>query len=442
MTIEEMRSKIMTYEKDKPYVFISYSKQDAALVYPVVLQLQSRGVNLWVDKNLEGTGGQSWQANAFDVISEFECKKILFFMSRNSFLSMPCCAELLYTLNDDIKLVHNDGIPVVPISVENEINLGKIIKLCETQNDYHSKIDETSYRNIIQNSLNIELKNLMSKMGNQGKILKSTIINKVKECVFNNDSEITVVNTDIDAILTNIPPECKNQNVINGGEEISKIKIDKDNKTIEVNSVTKKENSNVLSETDKSQIKTEYKQDEIEIDMAENERKFEQAKSNKEIFVKDNIAIMRREGQMTLPTALIKFLDIRGKDGKEYGNAVQAKFNSDFYDRLDTSDIEMKKIYDLATNKKVSVGPFTIGVAPNGCGAILSMDGCFLDVILPASVDVKPFDDYGITFAIYLTKENLKYYKFIGIFDHGEVITDGDKKIVRRKRVSDKLKWK
>ena len=41
------------YEGKEPYVFISYSHRDAERVYPLISQLQSRGMRVWYDEGIE-----------------------------------------------------------------------------------------------------------------------------------------------------------------------------------------------------------------------------------------------------------------------------------------------------------------------------------------------------------------------------------------------------
>jgi hypothetical protein len=48
-----------SYKGDAPYVFVSYSHKDAALVYPELGWMQEAGFNVWYDEGIEaGTAPQ------------------------------------------------------------------------------------------------------------------------------------------------------------------------------------------------------------------------------------------------------------------------------------------------------------------------------------------------------------------------------------------------
>lgn len=217
MNIEEMRKHILPVNYDEPFVFVSYSKKDAEKVYPTILELQKKGVNLWIDTNLTGTEGTSWQDNAFNVINEMNCKKILFFMSVNSFFSVPVCAELAYTINEDVINNHaGEKVNIVPISV-NGGNIGNVIDDCRNTDlkEFSKKLGK-EFTEIFQPCMDGIPNMRVSEITNKGGLM--TIIIKH---VFNNDRQITVTNNSSDGILENLRKSGILSNSIDNSESVN-----------------------------------------------------------------------------------------------------------------------------------------------------------------------------------------------------------------------------
>lgn len=112
-----MNNNIKACNMEKPFVFVSYSKQDAAKVYPLIEELQSYGCNIWIDKELNKTVGEDWQAGALGALRHYNCKAVLYFMSCNSLWSAPVCAELLFSASETVQ-DNNNGNPlkIIPIN--------------------------------------------------------------------------------------------------------------------------------------------------------------------------------------------------------------------------------------------------------------------------------------------------------------------------------------
>ena len=41
------------YKGDEPYVFISYAHDDSNLIYPIIGELQKKGLRVWYDEGIE-----------------------------------------------------------------------------------------------------------------------------------------------------------------------------------------------------------------------------------------------------------------------------------------------------------------------------------------------------------------------------------------------------
>ena len=85
--MKDLVSRIAACDLSKPFVFVSYSKQDAERVYPFILRLQALGCNLWIDRELTKMVGQNWQFGAMRAMTDTNCRGILFMISEDSLKS-------------------------------------------------------------------------------------------------------------------------------------------------------------------------------------------------------------------------------------------------------------------------------------------------------------------------------------------------------------------
>ena len=71
-----------------------------------------------MDKELNKSLGVDWQRNALKAIAKPACKVILYFVSENSLVSAPVCAELCWSKSDKVKN-NNQGeeMRIIPINV-------------------------------------------------------------------------------------------------------------------------------------------------------------------------------------------------------------------------------------------------------------------------------------------------------------------------------------
>lgn len=250
MNIEELKSKIKPVDQTKPYVFISYSKRDFEKVYPITIELQNRGVNLWIDKELDSSAGFDWREAAFSAMRNRKCCKVLFFMSKNSFLSIPVMAELQFTLNNKVKLNHNnERLEIAPICIEDNMrNMGDVINACSNESLYEEMIGKDGLKKF-QQSLNEDRMNDIDEQVDIG-----GLIGYVFDKVFNGNKEITVV-SEVDSLMTNIP-----SNAIDGSGTITQEHIKTENNT---------------SNNEKKEIKTEISEDKQKNIRENNNKAFE-----------------------------------------------------------------------------------------------------------------------------------------------------------------------
>jgi hypothetical protein len=119
MDLREMKRAIKEYDEKKPFVFISYSSKDSERVYEDILELQNRGVNLWIDKEMETRAGEGWKEIAFPIMEKPLCKAILYYLSLNSITSGPVKQELAHRhAQKTIQRNGNKILKMIPIAVE------------------------------------------------------------------------------------------------------------------------------------------------------------------------------------------------------------------------------------------------------------------------------------------------------------------------------------
>lgn len=71
--------------KEKPYMFISYSHEDAESVYPILNRLHDNGYRLWYDQHIDG--GSEWTDDISDWLTHDNCIKFVIFISEHSAVS-------------------------------------------------------------------------------------------------------------------------------------------------------------------------------------------------------------------------------------------------------------------------------------------------------------------------------------------------------------------
>ena len=71
--------------KEKPYIFISYSHEDMDKVYPILNKLHENRYRLWYDRHIES--GTKWAEDIHEWITHQNCSKFVIFISKHSIAS-------------------------------------------------------------------------------------------------------------------------------------------------------------------------------------------------------------------------------------------------------------------------------------------------------------------------------------------------------------------
>lgn len=101
-----MAEPLAAYKGGDPFVFVCYSHDDQAVVYPQLRWLQDQGVKLWYDEGI--SGGAVWRTQVGEALQQ--SSHVLYFLSPASVASDHCSRE--------IHLALDLGMPVVPVYLQ------------------------------------------------------------------------------------------------------------------------------------------------------------------------------------------------------------------------------------------------------------------------------------------------------------------------------------
>lgn len=103
--IDELKKKLEDgWIKGEPYVFVSYASKDKEKVYEFVYELRKRGINVYIDIELQENISKNWLQNIKERLYDVDCVAMISFLSVNYFRSYACLMEQLVTRSEDLKM--------------------------------------------------------------------------------------------------------------------------------------------------------------------------------------------------------------------------------------------------------------------------------------------------------------------------------------------------
>ena len=211
ININELRKQIKECDMNSDYAFVSYSKKDAEYVYPVVINLQKQGYNLWIDKELTEYVGENWQEKVIEAIKSVNCKCVLFFVSKNSILSTPVFAEICYCISDIVLEKKMEETKIIPITTSDEWRpekqrLSEWIKVLVNTNEGKKKLEPDEYKMLKDAGLNESFWKKKSTMIETHGELASHLyyMHFLKK---GGDNDTFAYYKDVETIISNIPKE-------------------------------------------------------------------------------------------------------------------------------------------------------------------------------------------------------------------------------------------
>lgn len=155
------------YEGIKPYLFVSYSHKDGALVYPIIQGMQQHGVRVWYDDGIRA--GSEFPQYIEDTLVQAAC--ILQFVTRNTVESFFCRNEIGLALD-----THQNQTFIVYLE-ETELKYGLRLQLRNIQALRWEKYHET------QEFLNALLELLRTNAAEVFETLEDeSVVNLNREC--------------------------------------------------------------------------------------------------------------------------------------------------------------------------------------------------------------------------------------------------------------------
>lgn len=103
--IDELKKKLEDgWIKSEPYVFVSYASKDKEKVYDFVYELRKRGINVYIDIELQENISKNWLQNIKERLYDVDCVAMISFLSISYFRSYACLIEQLVTRSEDLKM--------------------------------------------------------------------------------------------------------------------------------------------------------------------------------------------------------------------------------------------------------------------------------------------------------------------------------------------------
>lgn len=103
--IDELKKKLEDgWIKCEPYVFVSYASKDKEKVYDFVYELRKRGINVYIDIELQENISKNWLQNIKERLYDVDCVAMISFLSISYFRSYACLIEQLVTRSEDLKM--------------------------------------------------------------------------------------------------------------------------------------------------------------------------------------------------------------------------------------------------------------------------------------------------------------------------------------------------
>jgi len=131
------------YAGEAPYIFVSYSHDDAAAVYPEMRHLHESGFNIWYDEGI--SPGSTWRDEV--ALALTQSKVFLFYISPRSIHSENCLQELNFALSRERKIL---AVHLEPT----ELTMGVELSLSNKQAIMKADHSDSAYFEKLRSSLN------------------------------------------------------------------------------------------------------------------------------------------------------------------------------------------------------------------------------------------------------------------------------------------------
>ena len=111
-----MKKPVPAYSGHEPFIFVSYSHADTAVVYPEIYRLQEMGFNVWYDEGIDA--GDEWtQTLASAIVESVNC---IYFVTPTSVRSEHCRREVSFAQSREKPVI---AIHLIPTELPDGLQL-------------------------------------------------------------------------------------------------------------------------------------------------------------------------------------------------------------------------------------------------------------------------------------------------------------------------------
>ena len=103
LELQELENKLKDgWVEGKPYIFVSYASKNKLEVFKAILELRKKGINIYVDLELQQNISKDWLSNIKERLYDADCMGMVSFLSGAYLRSYACLIEQLIATSDDL----------------------------------------------------------------------------------------------------------------------------------------------------------------------------------------------------------------------------------------------------------------------------------------------------------------------------------------------------
>ena len=232
-SIDQLTSDILPKSHQEDYYFVSYSHLDYREVLVDILQMEEQGLHFWYDTDIHI--GENWEDIAKSYISKFQCKGVIFYLSKHSINSPACNKEIKYVYDHDISFF-SINIPLDDMKIRS--GEGMIDALIGNNFSFNNGIDVAETKKLFEKAFNDNVLYLPYTASTSNKVdeIKKTLVGKELfefELCRGKHARLTACR-DNSAVKITVPSEIRKDQLSNWQELEKQRKLDDTLKVTEI----------------------------------------------------------------------------------------------------------------------------------------------------------------------------------------------------------------
>lgn len=109
------------WSSSKPFVFVSYAKNNWKDVYPTVMALREQGYNIYLDTEMAANAQVYWIEKVKSLLFDAYCQGMIAFLSIDYMRSYACMMELLLSDGHRMHMDRGEKLPTLYIALEDQM---------------------------------------------------------------------------------------------------------------------------------------------------------------------------------------------------------------------------------------------------------------------------------------------------------------------------------